>query len=133
MPYKQRQRYGQAPQNHFTFYASQQPYGQPYGQRPDGTYAEPPPLYTNDAPPQYIPPPGATKIHPTQTYEMNYSAGMPPAGTSSQPTGTYPMAPQQSGFVGGSSNGNTLPEQQLPPRPERVKTAATNFLSRFRK
>jgi hypothetical protein len=130
VPYKQRQRYGQAPQNHFTFYAAQP---QPYGQRPDGTYPEPPPLYTNDAPPQYMPPPGATKAHPMQTYETHLPAAMPPAGMHSQPTEAYPMAPQQTGFVGGSSNGNALPEQQLPPRPERVKTAASNFLSRFRK
>lgn len=141
VPYKQRVRYGQAPQNHFTFYATQQ---QPYAPRQDGTYPEPPPMYTNDAPPQYMPPLGATKANPSQNYQMNSQFGVhqqpnpayamaPMAPQQSGVTGSYPMGPTPSGPAGESSNSNNYQEGQLPPRPERVKVAATNFLSRFRK
>ncbi|KAF2187853.1 hypothetical protein K469DRAFT_569101 [Zopfia rhizophila CBS 207.26] len=128
VPYKERQRWGQTPQNHFTFYAAQ-----PYGQRPNGTYPEPPPMYNNDAPPNYVPPPpGATKAHPTQSYmEMQPQYGVPPP----QPTGAYPIGGQQTGIVGGGRPDveNQNQNQELPPRPQQAKLAVANLLSRFRR
>ncbi|KAF2869427.1 hypothetical protein BDV95DRAFT_608973 [Massariosphaeria phaeospora] len=148
--YRVRRQYGQTPQNHFTFYASQPPYGQPngqpYGQRADGTHSEPPPMYNgNDAPPGYYAPPpaGAMKMEPHQNAMQMPQYGMAPA-----PTGTYPMAPQQSGVVGPQQNGvvgagqsgdvemqnhnqNQTPE--LPPRPQQAKLAITNFISKLRR
>ncbi|KAF2270726.1 hypothetical protein CC78DRAFT_140696 [Lojkania enalia] len=132
VPFRERQRWGQTPQNHFTFYAAQ-PYGQPrpqHGQRPDGTWAEPPPMYSNqDAPPGYVPPPGATKTHPNQAYMEMPQYGPPP-------TGSYPAAPQQTGVVGGNSQQDVEgqnPPQELPPRPQQAKLAVSNLLSRLRK
>ncbi|KAF2118265.1 hypothetical protein BDV96DRAFT_380911 [Lophiotrema nucula] len=128
VPYRERQRFNQVPQNHFTFYASQ-----PYQPRPDGTYPEPPPMYSNnDAPPGYIPPPGATKMNPNQAYMEMPQYGIPP-----QPTGQ-----QQNGVVGGVGDVEAQHQQgqqqqyqtpDLPPRPQNAKVAMTNFLSRFRK
>jgi hypothetical protein len=73
--WQERKRYGQAniPQNHFTFYNPQNPYNaqqQPYQQRQDGAWPEPPPMYNGDAPPVYGAPPGATKTNPNQGMEM---------------------------------------------------------------
>jgi heme/copper-type cytochrome/quinol oxidase subunit 1 len=131
--YNERRRHGQVPQNHFTFYQTQNPYGAhpnpnmqgPYVQRQDGAWSEPPPSYqNNDAPPQYFPPPpGASKTNPNQgVSEME----MPQYG-SSQP------GPQQNGVVGSGSGdveqGTTT--QELPPRPARAKL--TGMLDRFRR
>ncbi|KAF2468264.1 uncharacterized protein BDR25DRAFT_327017 [Lindgomyces ingoldianus] len=127
VPYSERKRFGQTPQNHFTFYAPQQP----YGQRPDGTYPEPPPMYNNnDAPPGYMPPPGATKTHPAQNYEMMPEYAPQQYGS----TGAYPMGGQQNGVVrphGDVEQQHQSPE--LPPRPQQAKLAVTNFISRFRR
>ncbi|KAF2736643.1 hypothetical protein EJ04DRAFT_510946 [Polyplosphaeria fusca] len=128
IPYSERQKHGQVPQNHFTFYAAQ-----PYQvQRPDGTYPEPPPMYSNDAPPGYVPPPGATKMAPNQTF-MEMPRYPPPAGP-------YPATGQQSGVVGTSQDGHVQAGQmeqgqgqELPPRPQQAKMALNNFLGRFRK
>ncbi|KAF1840454.1 uncharacterized protein K460DRAFT_208773 [Cucurbitaria berberidis CBS 394.84] len=132
-----RRRYGQGgvPQNHFTFYQTQQqqqPYhpNAPYQQRQDGAWAEPPPLYqNNDAPPQYFPPPGATKAHPNQAggagaMEMPQYGGGPQGG------------PQQSGVVGGSSTADVeqgQQTQQLPPRPQAAKAKILGLVERFRR
>ncbi|KAF2203743.1 hypothetical protein GQ43DRAFT_410944 [Delitschia confertaspora ATCC 74209] len=139
IPYRERQRWGQipgqtpsrTPQDHFTFYNTQA-----YGVRPGGAYPEPPPMYYNDAPPQYTPPPGATKIQPNQTYvEMQPQMRRPAQSYGaysipSQQTEAYPMPHQQTGVVGESSNSSNHGGL---PRPDRVKLATTNFLSRFRK
>ncbi|KAF2662981.1 hypothetical protein K491DRAFT_10285 [Lophiostoma macrostomum CBS 122681] len=126
--YNQRKRYGQTPQNHFTFYASQ-----PYGQRQDGNYAEPPPVYNgNDAPPQYYAPPGTAKPSGTQNaMEMPEYVG-PPAPALA-PTGGYPMGPQQTGVMGGGPQDVESQNQQLPPRPQQAKEKLSNFVSRFRR
>ncbi|PSN63445.1 hypothetical protein BS50DRAFT_577185 [Corynespora cassiicola Philippines] len=135
--YNERRRYGQTPQNHFTFYAAQQP----YGQRQDGAYPEPPPMYNgSDPPPGYFAPPGATKTNPNQAPMEMPQYGMPPP----QQPGAYPVGPQQYGVVGGSSSdpeGQYQQQQQqqqqqnsqLPPRPQAAKVALTNFVSRFRR
>ncbi|ORY00229.1 hypothetical protein BCR34DRAFT_115289 [Clohesyomyces aquaticus] len=130
VPYNERRRYGQVPQNHFSFYAP----NQPYGQRPDGTYPEPPPMYSgHDAPPGYVPPPGATKAHPTQQYDMPEYVG-PQHSTAAPQYSQYPMAPQQSGVVGGQGDVEGQNQNaQLPPRPQQAKVAVTNFISRFRR
>lgn len=115
-------------QNHFTFYQAQQ-----YGARPDGTYPEPPPVYDNNAPPNYVPPPGATKVHPTQgAMEMQPQYGVPP-----QHTGTYNMpeyagAGQESGVLR-SPNDVENQNSELPPRPQRAKLAFGNFVDRMRR
>lgn len=135
IPYRERQRYGQTPQNHFTFYATQQ---QPYRAN-DGTYFEPPPVYNHDAPPSYMPPPGATKLNPQQnTMEMR-----PHMGSGSQPGG-YGMAPeypeytgpagQQTGVVGGGQRSDVENQSaELPPRPQRAKLAVGNLLGKLRR
>ncbi|KAE8822699.1 hypothetical protein HRS9139_10039 [Pyrenophora teres f. teres] len=124
------------PQNHFTFYQTQQPYGAPppnapYAQRTDGAWAEPPPLYQNtDAPPQYFAPPGASKTNPSQATASASAAPameMPLYG-SSQP------GPQQAGVVGSGSadvEQGRVPTQELPPRPAKAKLMGV--LERFRK
>ncbi|KAF3001429.1 hypothetical protein E8E13_007826 [Curvularia kusanoi] len=133
--YQDRKRYGQTPQNHFTFYATQNPYQQrpPYQQRQDGSWPEPPPMYNGtDAPPQYFAPPGATKMNPNQGgpgqgMEMP-QYGMPPNGV--------PQGPQQSGVVGsGNANADVeLGGQALPPRPpQKAKAVLKGFTERFRK
>lgn len=132
--YGTRRKYGQPPQNHFTFYNQQRPYGQqqsqqPYVQRADGTYPEPPPLYNGDAPPSYYAPP-VPKTNPEQSagqygmlppqYGAAPQASGPsqygaPAGYQEVPLGNYPTSaqqsgvaypapPQQSGVVAGSSS-----------------------------
>lgn len=86
-------------------------------------------MYNGDAPPGYVPPPGATKANPNQTAMEMPQYGMAPA-----PTGAYPMGTQQTGVVGG--NGRQDVESQnneLPPRPQQAKLAFTNFVSRFRR
>ncbi|CAA9957611.1 hypothetical protein CFE70_001183 [Pyrenophora teres f. teres 0-1] len=135
IPYNQR-RGPLAPQNHFTFYQTQQPYGAPppnapYAQRTDGAWAEPPPLYQNtDAPPQYFAPPGASKTNPSQATASASAAPameMPLYG-SSQP------GPQQAGVVGSGSadvEQGRVPTQELPPRPAKAKLMGV--LERFRK
>ncbi|KAF2836358.1 hypothetical protein M501DRAFT_919256, partial [Patellaria atrata CBS 101060] len=65
------------PQNQFSFYQQGQGQGQAYGMQ---AYPEPPPLYTQDAPPAYQPPPGATKANPQQEIYPSQS----PAGPSNQ-------------------------------------------------
>ncbi|KAF2634939.1 hypothetical protein P280DRAFT_474235 [Massarina eburnea CBS 473.64] len=128
--YQDRKKFGQTPQNDFTFYAAQ-PYGQPFHpqhqyqqpqqpqQRADGTWPEPPPMYTPGkseqpadmsmygAPPQYPPPPG------------------PP------PMGPPPMGQQQTGVVGANGDLEGQQQAQLPPRPQ--KAAVKTLLSKFRK
>ncbi|KAF2789943.1 hypothetical protein K505DRAFT_365163 [Melanomma pulvis-pyrius CBS 109.77] len=147
VPYNERKKWGQTPQNHFTFYATQPGYGpqsqQPhYAQRPDGTYPDAPPLYNgNDAPPGYSMPPGATKTNPNQHGVEMPQYGVPP------PPPTYPMGAQQTGVVGGGyaqpdvENQNQQQQQQqqqhqsqdLPPRPQQAKLAFTSFVSRFKR
>ncbi|KAF1959155.1 hypothetical protein CC80DRAFT_322048 [Byssothecium circinans] len=120
--YSDRRKYGQTQQNDFSFYAAQ-PYGQPmhpqhqYQQRADGTWPEPPPMYT----------PGKENQGPTVEMPMY---GAPPP----------PMGQQQTGVVGGYGNGNGNgngnggvegQQAQLPPRPQ--KAAVKNLLARFRK
>ncbi|RMZ66674.1 hypothetical protein GMOD_00002033 [Pyrenophora seminiperda CCB06] len=126
IPYNQRRGPG-APQNHFTFYQTQQPYapGAPpnaqYAQRTDGAWTEPPPLYQNtDAPPQYFAPPGASKTNPSQAAAME----MPQYGASQ-------TGPQQGGVVGGDMEQGRVPTQELPPRPAKAKLMGV--LERFRK
>ncbi|KAI4673229.1 uncharacterized protein J4E88_008841 [Alternaria novae-zelandiae] len=131
--YSERRRHGQVPQNHFTFYQTQNPYAPnapnpQYTQRQDGTWAEPPPLYQNtDAPPQYFapPPPGATKMNPNQGAQgMEMPVyGAPPQGVPQQ------AGPQQSGFVG--SDVEQGQSQELPPRPAKAKIMGV--LDRFRR
>jgi hypothetical protein len=125
--YNERKKYGQTPQNHFTFYSAQ-----PYGQRPDGTYPEPPPMYNGqDPPPGYFPPPGATKTNPNQNAMEMPHYGVPPAG----PYPTTGIQPQQTGVVGGSSQDVEAQHQspELPPRPQAAKEKLSNFVSRFRR
>lgn len=128
--YSERRRHGQVPQNHFTFYQTQNPYAPnpQYTQRQDGTWAEPPPLYQNtDAPPQYFapPPPGATKMNPNQGAQaMEMPLYGAPAQGVPQQTG-----PQQSGVIGADvEQGQT---QELPPRPAKAKIMGV--LDRFRR
>ena len=141
VPYNERRRYGQAPQNHFTFYATQPGYypnQYPYGPRPDGTYPEPPPMYGGEAPPGYNVPAGASKMHPNQNgngMDMPQYGAPPPA-----PPPTY-MGGQTTGVVGGSAQeveqGQAQTQTQegaaLPPRPQNAKVAVKNFVSRFRR
>ncbi|KAF2498438.1 hypothetical protein BU16DRAFT_294255 [Lophium mytilinum] len=143
VPLRDRQRYGQtpygqAPQNHFTFYNTQQ---QQYQQQPyranDGTYFEPPPVYNHDAPPSYVPPPGATKLHPQQ----NAMEMRPHVGSGSQEPGGYGMAPgysgpagQETGVVGGGQPSDIENQSaELPPRPQRAKLAVGNLLGKLRR
>ncbi|KAJ4987414.1 ubiquitin-protein ligase Sel1 [Stagonosporopsis vannaccii] len=123
--WQERKRYGQTPQNHFTFYATQNPYANrpPYTQRADGSWPEPPPTYNGaDAPPQYFAPPGATKASPSQGMEMGQ------------------FGTQQSGVVGGNGGGGGGDVEQggqgqaLPPRPPiKAKAVLKGFTDRFRK
>ncbi|KAH7076590.1 hypothetical protein BKA63DRAFT_285834 [Paraphoma chrysanthemicola] len=128
--YSERKRHGQVPQNHFTFYEHQNPYGpqQPYQQRPGGPYAEPPPQYfNNDAPPQYFAPPGATKVNGNQNAS---GMEMPQYGVAP------PQSAQESGVVGGSSRHGDVEQGQtaaLPPRPQQAKAALRGFVDRFRR
>ena len=112
-------------QNQYSYYA-QQPYAQQqqqqqaYGQRPDGTWPEPPPMYNSEAPPGYMPPPGATKMDPNQApsnVEMGQYLPPPPP----------PMDAQQTGVVGGQETF----QQEMPPRPPQAKLA--KLMGRFRK
>ncbi|CAO2657001.1 Nn.00g058040.m01.CDS01 [Neocucurbitaria sp. VM-36] len=140
--YSERRRYGQAgiPQNHFTFYQTQNPYhpnaaaAAPYQQRQDGggAWTEPPPLYqNNDAPPQYFaPPPGAaSKVHPSQ-------AGNTATATMEMPQYGAPQGgAQQSGVVGASGTADVEQgeTQALPPRPQAAKTRIMGFVERLRR
>ncbi|OAG08877.1 uncharacterized protein CC84DRAFT_1215339 [Paraphaeosphaeria sporulosa] len=120
--YQDRKRYGQTTQNRYEYYAQppypqqqQQQQQQAYGPRPDGTWPEPPPMYNGDAPPGYVPPPGASKMDPNQApgnVEMGQYPPPPPMGA--QQTGG------QSGF-----------QQEMPPRPAQARLAG--LLGRFRK
>ncbi|KAJ4355280.1 hypothetical protein N0V95_003035 [Ascochyta clinopodiicola] len=129
--YQERTRYNQTPQNHFAFYAAQNPQAYPnnrppYQQRADGSWPEPPPLYNGgDAPPGYFAPPGASKANPNQSG----------AQTVEMPMYGAPVGGQQSGVVGGSAGdveqGRT---EELPPRPpQKVKAVLKGFTDRFRK
>ncbi|KAL1657183.1 hypothetical protein SLS61_000225 [Didymella pomorum] len=127
--WQERKRYGQAniPQNHFTFYNPQNPYAaqQPYQQRQDGAWPEPPPMYNGDAPPVYGAPPGATKTNPNQGMEMP-QYGAPPA--------QGPQGRQQSGVVGGDVEQGQQAGEALPPRPpQKAKAVLKGFTDRFRK
>ncbi|KAH7123960.1 hypothetical protein B0J11DRAFT_326747 [Dendryphion nanum] len=147
IPFSRRRAAGQVPQNHFTFYATQQaPYGQNsnnnntnyYQQRPDGSYPDAPPMYSNEAPPGYMPPPGATKTNWTQGPNHGNGMEMPP----------YPGPQgQQSGVVGGGrrdeeqgfgqgpqSQGQSQGQSpELPDRPQQAKVAIRNLMGRFRR
>ncbi|KAF2707524.1 hypothetical protein K504DRAFT_383174 [Pleomassaria siparia CBS 279.74] len=146
VPYPERRRFGQVPQNHFTFYAQQPGYGpqssqqqqQPmYTQRPDGTYPDAPPLYNNnDAPPGYAVPAGATKTNPNQ-----HGVEMPQYGVAPPPP-TYPMGAQQTGVVGvgygpsdveNQNQNHAQRTEDLPPRPKQAKLAISSLVSRFKK
>ena len=76
----------------------------------------------NDAPPQYFPPQGATKVSGNQ------------AGTAGM---EMPQYGQQSGVAGNSGqNGRTDVEAQnaeLPPRPPTAKAKILGALERFRR
>ncbi|KAF2627966.1 hypothetical protein BU25DRAFT_340545, partial [Macroventuria anomochaeta] len=130
--WQERKRYGQTPQNHFTFYATQNPYQTrpPYQQRQDGSWPEPPPMYNGgDAPPQYFAPPGATKVNPNQSGQQ---MEMPQYGA------PVAQGPQQNGVVGGNGgNGGDVEQggsQALPPRPpQKAKAVLKGFTDRFRK
>jgi len=124
VPYRERQRYGQTPQNHFTFYATQ-----PYRPNADGTYNEPPPLYNNDMPPSYMPPPGASKLDPTQAaMEMQPSTNMQHTG------GFGAVSAQETGVVGGGQRSDLESQSaDLPPRPPRAKIAVGNAFGWLRK
>ncbi|USP77229.1 uncharacterized protein yc1106_04503 [Curvularia clavata] len=135
--YAERRRFGQVPQNHFTFYQTQNPYtapnGQQYAQRQDGAWTEPPPVYHNsDAPPQYFAPPAPSKLNPNQqgpVYAMEMGQYGGPAPPPPAQTG-----PQQSGVVGGSDAQQPQSQetpQQLPPRPAQAKIMG--MLGRFRR
>ncbi|KAI8939923.1 hypothetical protein NX059_003651 [Plenodomus lindquistii] len=144
--YSTRRRHGQAgpPQNHFTFYQTQNPY-QPnpaYAQRQDGAWAEPPPLYQNtDAPPQYYPPPGATKMNPNQGQPNHVE--LPQYGVPGGASG--PQGAQQSGVVGAGAGAgagesgdveqgsSSTGPQELPARPETAKTKLMSVVGRFRR
>ncbi|KZM22201.1 uncharacterized protein EKO05_0002124 [Ascochyta rabiei] len=129
--WQERKRYGQAPQNPFPSYATQNAYPNhpPYQQRTDGSWPEAPPLYNGgDAPPGYGAPPGASKANPNQSGGVPME--MPPYGA---PMGT---GPQQSGVVGGGQGdveqGGSA--EQLPPRPpQKAKAVLKGFTDRFRK
>ncbi|KAL1603721.1 putative PHD type zinc finger protein with BAH domain-containing protein [Paraconiothyrium brasiliense] len=119
--YQERKRYGQTMQNQYSYYERpNQAYGQQqqaYGPRPDGTWPEPPPMYNNDAPPGYVPPPGATKMDPNQA-PGNVEMGQYPPPP--------PMGAQQTGVTGESGF-----QQEMPPRPPQAKLA--KLMGRFRK
>ncbi|KAF1359378.1 hypothetical protein EJ07DRAFT_178394 [Lizonia empirigonia] len=129
VPWQERKRYGQTPQNHFTFYATQNPYqnGAAYQQQQGGGWAEPPPQYNgSDAPPQYFVPGGATKASPDQGGQQMEMPqyGMPVA-----------QGPQQSGVVGGRpadvEQGRS--EAQPPQPPQKAKAVLKGLTDRFRK
>jgi hypothetical protein len=139
--YSERRRHGQVPQNHFTFYAQQQPY-YPHGQQPQGAYAEAPPLYNHaDAPPQYFAPPGASKMNPQQGPSMEmpqyggsapqYGGGAPQYGAALQGA-SAPQGPQQSGVVGADVEQGQQ-NQELPPRPQQARAALRGMVDRFRR
>ncbi|KAJ4382861.1 hypothetical protein N0V86_002086 [Didymella sp. IMI 355093] len=128
--WQERKRYGQAniPQNNYTPY---NPYNtQPYQQRHDGAWPEPPPMYNGDAPPMYGAPAGATKAHPNQSA---LGMEMPPY---SAPMAQGPQGVQQSGVVGGDveQGGQAGQTERLPPRPpQKAKAVLKGFTERFRK
>ncbi|PVI03682.1 hypothetical protein DM02DRAFT_652280 [Periconia macrospinosa] len=118
--YGERRKYGQTPQNSYRFYA-QQPYGQalpqqqqqqPYTQRADGTWPEPPPMYTPGKPDQ-------------QGTEMP-QYGMPPPPP--------PMGQQQYGpppTIQDVEAQQQQQQQQLPPRPQQAKLAVGKMFAKF--
>ncbi|KAF1812324.1 hypothetical protein P152DRAFT_397807 [Eremomyces bilateralis CBS 781.70] len=57
-------------------YYHAQPYGWSY--RMDGRHVEPPPVYSNDLPPTYQPPAGASKINPNQNIPQRTTMSPPP-------------------------------------------------------
>jgi hypothetical protein len=146
VPYNERRKFGQVPQNHFTFYAQQPGYGPPqgqahYAQRPDGSYPDAPPMYNGDSPPGYAMPTGASKMNPNQhgqNVEMP-QYGVPPPPPPMYTGGQQPVGAQQTGVVGGGyaqdveQGQQSQPPQDLPPRPQQAKLAFTNFVSRFKK
>jgi hypothetical protein len=157
--YSTRRRYGQAPpvpQNHFTFYSAQRPYGGPqygggYGGQPvyraaDGTYAEPPPMYGGEAPPSYFAPPGQQQGPKPPVYGAGQEYPMMPVGgqqvgvvgSGSAAAGDVEGQNQGLGQAQGQAQGQGESSQQqqsaaLPPRPEQAKLAFTKFVSRFKR
>lgn len=149
--YSTRRRYGQAgpPQNHFTFYQTPTPANPAYAQRQDPAWTEPPPLYQNtDSPPQYYPPPGATKMHPQQGGAAGVE--LPQYGTTAAARPAISGFPgpgmlqggQTNGFVGSGSGagphgdveqGGLSAQPVLPARPETAKTKLMGVVGRFRR
>jgi hypothetical protein len=78
-------------------------------------------MYGGDAPPGYVPPPGATKMDPNQN-PGNVEMGQYPP-----PAGAPPMGAQQTGTVGGEGQF----QQEMPPRPPQAKLA--KLMGRFRR
>jgi hypothetical protein len=86
-------------------------------------------MYSGEAPPGYVAPPGATKTNPNQ-HGVGVAMEMPPYGV--QP----PMGQQQTGIVGGNGNGdveNQQGAQRLPPRPQQAKVALGKLMDRFKR
>lgn len=75
-------------------------------------------MYNHDAPPGYVPPPGATKMDPNQA-PGNVEMGQYPPPP--------PMGAQQTGVTGGEGGF----QQEMPPRPPQAKLA--KLMGRFRK
>ncbi|KAF2846833.1 hypothetical protein T440DRAFT_220222 [Plenodomus tracheiphilus IPT5] len=138
IPYSTR-RAANPPQNHFTFYQTQQnPYhsnSNQYTQRQDGAWTDPPPLYQNtDSPPQYFAPPvGATKMSPSQGggggVEMS-GYGAPQGGQVNGVVGANTGDVEQGGSSGMQSQSQT---PGLPPRPETARTKLMGVVGRFRR
>ncbi|KAL0257531.1 hypothetical protein SLS55_008345 [Diplodia seriata] len=90
-------------------YHGQQPQYYAAGQNgyPMQGYQEPPPLYNQDMPPTYQPPPGASKADPQQHYGPPSPQYAPPPGP--PPSGSQaPQGTQQTGVLG---NEPTAPAQ----------------------
>lgn len=145
VPLSQRRAAGQAPQNHFTFYATQpQQYGGQYNphyappqRRQDGTYPDAPPMYSNEAPPGYVPPPGATKTNWNQGPAQQQQMEMPvyPGNQGGQQSGVVGRDEEQ-GFAqqqNGGSNQNGNGNAELPDRPQQAKLALGKLMGRFRR
>ncbi|KAL5115309.1 hypothetical protein ACEQ8H_006822 [Pleosporales sp. CAS-2024a] len=130
--YSERQRHGQVPQNHFTFYAQQPPYQQQQ-QGGTGAYGEPLPMYYgSNVPPQYFTPAGASKMEANQGMEMRAYA-VPPAAAAAGPAAAgQANGGQESGVVRSGNEGGDV-EQQLPPRPQQAKEKLRGIVGRFRR
>ncbi|KAF1912585.1 hypothetical protein BDU57DRAFT_522953 [Ampelomyces quisqualis] len=146
--FSERKRHGQVPQHHFAFYRQDQQAFYPHGSqqqqqgayqpRSDGPYAEPPPTYNGDAPPQYYAPgAAATKDGPGHGLGVEmpvYARALPPPGQAGGVQG------EQSSGVAGRGEGAAGEQgqgqgqgQPFPPRPQQAKAALRGVLDRFRK